>query len=147
LYSYENTRTPVCLSRGSCVSFYIKVYWNCIFNDNNKVYINTVWHLSWSDDLIILLSLREPNFRYQFVYYIYEPRHDKTNVMRLRPAWIQTSLLQTLLQVEKLVANCMDPDQTARMCWLVWIHAGLLVLSRHGSYHMWKITLHILSFL
>jgi hypothetical protein len=21
-----------------------------------------------------------------------EPRHDKTNVMRLRPAWIQTSL-------------------------------------------------------
>jgi hypothetical protein len=22
----------------------------------------------------------------------YEPRHDKTNVMRLRPAWIQTSL-------------------------------------------------------
>jgi calmodulin len=23
---------------------------------------------------------------------IYEPRHDKTNVMRLRPAWIQTSL-------------------------------------------------------
>jgi hypothetical protein len=23
---------------------------------------------------------------------IFEPRHDKTNVMRLRPAWIQTSL-------------------------------------------------------
>jgi hypothetical protein len=40
--------------------------------------------------------------------------------MRLRPAWIQTSLrsllrihavrLQTLLQVEKLIANSMDPD-------------------------------------
>jgi hypothetical protein len=28
------------------------------------------------------------------VYFIstFEPRHDKTNVMRLRPAWIQTSL-------------------------------------------------------
>jgi hypothetical protein len=29
--------------------------------------------------------------------------------------------LPTLLQVEKLIANSMDPDQTARM---VWIHAG-----------------------
>jgi hypothetical protein len=27
--------------------------------------------------------------------------------------------LQTLLQVEKLIANSMDPDQTARMCRLV----------------------------
>jgi hypothetical protein len=34
------------------------------------------------------------------------------------------TLLQTLLQVEKLIANSMDPDQTARMRWLVWIHAG-----------------------
>jgi hypothetical protein len=25
-------------------------------------------------------------------YLTFEPRHDKTNVMRLRPAWIQTSL-------------------------------------------------------
>jgi hypothetical protein len=75
----------------------------------------------------------------------YEPRHDKTNIMGLRPAWIQTSLLihslirihavrlPTLLQVEKLTANSMDPDQTARMHRLVWSHAGhkrtMLVLS------------------
>jgi hypothetical protein len=32
--------------------------------------------------------------------------------------------LQTLLQVEILIANSMDPDQTARMRSLVWIHAG-----------------------
>jgi hypothetical protein len=32
--------------------------------------------------------------------------------------------LQTLLQVEKLTANSMDPDQTERMRRLVWIHAG-----------------------
>jgi hypothetical protein len=32
--------------------------------------------------------------------------------------------LQTPLQVEKLIANSMDPDQTARMGRLVWIHAG-----------------------
>jgi hypothetical protein len=41
--------------------------------------------------------------------------------------------LQTLLQVEKLIANSMDPDKTARMRRLVWIHAGrkpmMLVLS------------------
>jgi hypothetical protein len=55
----------------------------------------------------------------------YEPRHNKTNIVQLRPAWIQTSLriravrLPTLLQVEKLIANRMDPDQTARMHRLV----------------------------
>jgi hypothetical protein len=47
--------------------------------------------------------------------------------------------LQTLLQVEKLIANSMDPDQTARMRGLVWIHAGrkriMLVLSWRGSYN------------
>jgi hypothetical protein len=32
--------------------------------------------------------------------------------------------LQTLLQVEKLIANRMDTDQTARMRKLVWIYAG-----------------------
>jgi hypothetical protein len=41
--------------------------------------------------------------------------------------------LSTLLQVENLIANSMDPDQTARMRRLVWIHAGrkpiMLVLS------------------
>jgi hypothetical protein len=47
--------------------------------------------------------------------------------------------LQTLLQVEKLIANSMDTDQTARMRRLVWIHAGrkrtMLVLSWRGSYN------------
>jgi hypothetical protein len=46
--------------------------------------------------------------------------------------------LQVLLQVEKMIANSMDPDQTAWMLRLVRIHAGrkptLLVLSWHGSY-------------
>jgi hypothetical protein len=46
---------------------------------------------------------------------------------------IHAVCLQTLLQVQKLIANSMDPDQTARLCRLVWIHAGgkrtMLVLS------------------
>jgi hypothetical protein len=45
--------------------------------------------------------------------------------------------LQTLLQVEKLIANSKDPDQTARTRRLVSIHAGrkrtVLVLSWRGS--------------
>jgi hypothetical protein len=48
--------------------------------------------------------------------------------MGLRTAWIQISQ-----QVKKLIANNMDPDQTARMRRLVWIHAVrkpiMLVLS------------------
>jgi hypothetical protein len=43
--------------------------------------------------------------------------------MHLRSALIQTSL-PTLFQEEKLIANSMDPDQTAQMGRLVWIHAG-----------------------
>jgi hypothetical protein len=41
-------------------------------------------------------------------------------------------------QVEKLIANNMDPDQTVRMRRLVWIQAGrkriTLVLSWRGSF-------------
>jgi hypothetical protein len=49
-------------------------------------------------------------------YIVYELRHDKTIIMGLRPAWIQTSLrLETLLQERKLIENSMDLDQTARM--------------------------------
>jgi hypothetical protein len=62
--------------------------------------------------------------------------HDKTKILHLQPALIKIHAvrLQTLLQVEKLIANIMD--QTAWMCRLVWIHAGrksnMLVLSWHG---------------
>jgi hypothetical protein len=71
-------------------------------------------------------------------------RHDKINIVRLismvpyQPAHprslirIHAVRLPTLLQVEKLIANSMDPDQKW-MRRLVWIHAGrkpiMLVLS------------------
>jgi hypothetical protein len=46
--------------------------------------------------------------------------------------------LQTLLQVDKLTANSMGPDQNARMRRLVWIQAGrkrtMLLLSWRGSF-------------
>jgi hypothetical protein len=57
--------------------------------------------------------------------------------VRLRQAWIQINL-QTLLEVEKLIANSMDLDQTARMSRLLLIHAGrkrnMLVLLWHGAF-------------
>jgi hypothetical protein len=50
----------------------------------------------------------------------YEPRHDKTNIKHLQPVWIQTSLIRihavclpSILQVDNLIANSMNPDQTA----------------------------------
>jgi hypothetical protein len=64
------------------------------------------------------------------VYYTNEPRQDKTNIVLIR---IHAGRFQTLLQVARLIVNSMDPDQTAWMRRLVWIHAGrkrtLLVLS------------------
>jgi hypothetical protein len=50
---------------------------------------------------------------------------------------IHAAHLQSILQVEKLIANSMDPDQTARMRRLVWIHAcrkRIMVLSWRGSF-------------
>jgi hypothetical protein len=50
--------------------------------------------------------------------------------------------LQTLLQVDKLIANSMDPDQTARMRRLVWIYVGrkriMLILSWRGSFYTFE---------
>jgi hypothetical protein len=60
-----------------------------------------------------------------------QPAHPRSMIR------IHAVRLQTLLQVEKLIANSMDPDQIARMRRLVWIHAGrkhiMLVLSWRGS--------------
>jgi hypothetical protein len=81
---------------------------------------------------------------------IYEPCHDKTKVMRLRPAWIQTSLCiravwsgsmlftYKLYNSRKTDSDSMDPDQTTQMRRLVWIHAArkpiMLVLLWRGSF-------------
>jgi hypothetical protein len=48
-----------------------------------------------------------------------QPAHLRSLIIRIHAVH-----LQTLLKVEKLRANSMDPDQTARMRRLVWIHAG-----------------------
>jgi hypothetical protein len=59
---------------------------------------------------------------------LFEPRHDKTNMSAFATSMdtdqaahprslirIHAVRLQTLYQVDKLIANSMDPDQNARM--------------------------------
>ena len=80
------------------------------------------------------------------------PRHDKTNIMSVRPAKTQISLgirpvwsesSQCAQWVAKdpsfLRAGSEDSDQTGRLPRLIWVFAGctfiLLVLSCRGSFH------------
>jgi hypothetical protein len=84
----------------------------------------------------------------------YEPCHDKTNIMGLRPAWVQTSLrIRAVWSGSILFAisffTCYRVVSERHGSWsdcadmrkLVWIHAGrkpiMLVLSCRGSYGNW----------
>ena len=62
----------------------------------------------------------------------YEPRHDKTNKVSVRPAKTQVAEGPSFLHVDSE-----DSDQTGRMPRLIWVFAGrkliLLVLSCRGS--------------
>ena len=81
----------------------------------------------------------------------YEPPHDKTNRLTVRPAktqislgirpdWSESSLCAQWVAKDSsfLHADCGDFHQTGRMLRLIWVFAGrtiiLLVLSRGGSY-------------
>ena len=83
--------------------------------------------------------------------FLYEPPHDKTNKMIVRPAKTQINLgirpvwsessLSTWIRLGSLAthwAHSEDSDQTGRMPRLIWVFAGrkaiLLVLSWGGSY-------------
>ena len=82
---------------------------------------------------------------------VYEPRHDKTNKMAVRPAKTQISLgirpvwSGSSLSAWRIIgsldthwAHSEDSDQTGRMPRLIWVFAGrtaiLFVLSCRGSY-------------
>ena len=92
----------------------------------------------------------------------YEPRHDKTDKMSVRPAktqislgihpvWSESSLCAEWIAKDQsfLHADSEDSDQTGRMPRLIWDFAGrtlsLLVLSCRGSYvwFMWKLKINI----
>ena len=94
---------------------------------------------------------RQQHVRVHTVPLLFEPRHDKTNKMAVRPAKTQISLdirpawsestLTTWRSIGSLAtywAHSEDSDQTGRMPRLIWVFAGrtliLLVLSCHGSF-------------
>jgi hypothetical protein len=72
----------------------------------------------------------------------FEPRHDKTNVMRLRPAWIKTSLHICAVWSGSMLFTISFSTCNSVCKWtawiLIWIHAGgkriTLVLLWHGSF-------------
>ena len=83
----------------------------------------------------------------------YEPRHDKTNKMSVRPAktqislgirpvWSEPSLCAQWVAKDTIVlhADSEDSDQTGRMPRLIWVFDGrtaiLLVLSCRGTYYL-----------
>jgi hypothetical protein len=59
---------------------------------------------------------------------IFEPRHDKTNVMRLRPAWIQTSLPIRAGWLGSMLITYQPFDKYRNLKRTAWI------LIRHGSF-------------
>ena len=69
----------------------------------------------------------------------YEPRHDKTNKVTVRPVWSETSLSAWRKRGSLAThwAHSEDSDQTGRVPRLIWVFAGrtaiLLVLSCRGS--------------
>ena len=80
---------------------------------------------------------------------LYEPRHDKTNKMSVRPAktqislgirpvWSESSLCAQLVAKDPSFLHADSVDQTGRMPRLTWVFAGrtaiLLVLSCRGWY-------------
>ena len=83
---------------------------------------------------------------------LFEPQHDKTNKMSVRPAKIQISLgihpvwsesVWIAEDLSFLQAGSENSDQTVRMPRLIWVFAGhtliLLVLSCRGSFCFCKL--------
>ena len=92
------------------------------------------------------------NTHMSLVLTVYEPRHDKTNKVNVRPAktqislsirpvWSESSLCAQWVAMDPrfLHADSEDSGQIGRMPRLIWVYAGrtltLLVLSCRGSYN------------
>jgi hypothetical protein len=71
-----------------------------------------------------------------------ENSYDHRNMIWAAP-WQNQPSLQTLLQIEKMIASFMDPDQTAWMCKLVWIHAcrkhTVMVFCRGAAHYVFLV--------
>ena len=78
-------------------------------------------------DSVCPLAIKINVLTYSLVYPIFEPPHDKTNKMTVRPAKTQISLLSAWRKLGSLAihwAHSEDSDQTGRMPRLIWVFAG-----------------------
>jgi hypothetical protein len=62
-----------------------------------------------------------------FLHKIYEPRHDKTNIMGLRPVWIQTSL-----RIRAVWSGSMLFAISFSTCYRVCKQTALILIRLHG---------------
>ena len=134
------------LSTRQCHYFTVFFFQQCQKDSGSKLSLK---------DLIVRPIQRIP--RYELLIQVwcsskgYEPWHDKTNKVSVRPAKTQISLgIRQVWSESSLCASweakdpsflhayCEDSDQTGRMPRLIWVFAGrtttLLVLLRGGSY-------------
>ena len=127
---------------------------------NLQVYGNFVWEFQVRSYNMIIKIIA--GWHQEF-----EPRHNKTNKMSVRPAKTRIGLgirpvwSESLLYVQWVAkdpsflhADSEDSDQTGRMPRLIWVFAGrtltLLVLSCRGSFSasgQWRFCMRIIMFL
>ena len=127
-------------------------YDTCQSTGWTKVYKLEQTFTNWYKRLQIGLFLRYIGLLFRSV--IFEPRHDKTNKMSVRPAKTQMSLgIRPVLSESSVSAwrklgslatrwaHSEDSVQTGRMPMLIWVFAGrtliLLVLSCRCSFLLW----------
>ena len=112
---------------------------------------------------VLFLMARHHFFCNKTADFLYEPRHDKTNKVSVRPAKTQISLgirpvwsessLSAWRKLGSLAthwAHSEGSDQTGRMPRLIWVFAGhtctLLVLSCCGSYFILLLFIYLITF-
>ena len=122
----------------------------------HRIYLNvSETTRSWEMALILHMQTSYPYLHCSLTEFVdqsetvYEPQHDKTNKMNVRPAKTQISLgrSESSLCAQRVAKNPRflhvdreDSYQTGQMLRLIWVVAGctltLLVLSCCGSYYI-----------
>ena len=147
--------------RSCCLLVFIlaeKLITNCISFSQKVIYLyqTTLRHVIMNLMLIADSDQywhfgKKSHFSYHFLCHTFEPPHDKTNKMSVRPAKTQISLgirpvwsessLSTCRKLGSLATQWLhskDADQTGQMSRLIWVFTGrtliLLVLWCCGSF-------------
>jgi hypothetical protein len=90
------------------------------------------------------------NLPVRLLHLLYEPHHDKPNIMGLRPAWIQTSLRiysvtnrGTDSEQYGSWSDCADAQAGLNPCWSQTHYVGFVMTRLISSFSLWFLWLHI----